>query len=63
MDTTQNIITIPGLEGNPQTTMTPLQATIVPFVPAIVVFWWCIWIGMFLYMTTRFIVVPLFNKQ
>jgi hypothetical protein len=63
MDSTQNnLIVIPGLEGNPPVTPTPLQNAMMPYVPVIEIFWWCIWIGVLVYVATFYIVKPLLRK-
>jgi hypothetical protein len=56
---TTNLIVISGLEGNPAVTLTPMQAALKPYVPEMEIFWWAIWIGVLVYVTTFYIVKPL----
>jgi len=59
---TNNLIVIPGLEGNQPVTPTPLQIAITPYVPFIEIFWWGVWIGVLVYVFAFYIARPLVKK-
>jgi hypothetical protein len=59
---TNDLIVIPGLEGNQPVTPTPLQQILMPYVPFIEIFWWGVWLGTFVYVVTKYIAKPLLEK-
>ena len=64
MDTDQtNLVVIPGLENSQPVTLTPLQVAMKPYVPVFEIFWWCVWVGVLLYVAVRFVIQPLMRRR
>jgi hypothetical protein len=59
----QQLIVIPGLEGNEPTVLTPLQEAFVPFIPLITDLWWTMWFTTIIFIVTQFVLLPLFRKN
>ena len=57
-----NLIIMQGLEGNQPAVLSPVQEAIVPFIPTITIFWWCVWFGALGYVAVQYIVKPLLKK-
>jgi len=59
----EQLIVMPGLEGNEPAVLTSLQEAFVPFVPAILDLWWTAWFTTILFVVTWFVILPLFRKN
>ena len=62
MDTEKTYVMIAGLEESEPAHLTPLQQAILPHALEIEAFWWTVWGITFLYIATRYVVVPFFRK-
>ncbi len=63
MDAEKNIITLPGQEGNPVATPTPLQAAMTPYLGDIALFWWVVWLGTLSYVLLTYIIIPVIKRM
>ena len=52
-----------GLEGNPPTSLNPLQKLIAPYVPLIIKFYWIVWFATLFYLLTKYFLMPLLKKK
>jgi hypothetical protein len=59
----EQLIVMPGLEGNEPAALTPLQEAFVPFVPTIIDLWWTMWFTTIIFVVTWFVILPLFRKN
>ncbi|MCE9541257.1 hypothetical protein K8R03_01705 [Candidatus Kaiserbacteria bacterium] len=59
---TTTLLILKALAGNDPVRLLPLQKMILPHEHAIETVWWILWILTFLYLTIRYVIVPLSRK-
>lgn len=55
----KNYIILPGLAENDPATLTPLQEALKPHADTLILIWWAVWCGTFLYVFVRHLALPL----
>lgn len=50
-----NIVVLKGLEGHNAAVLNGVQSLLFPYVPAMTVFWWCVWTLLFVRFVYRYL--------